>query len=147
MANERNFFRSAWAVIAGILVIFSVTTAIDLVLHATGVFPPMGQAMSGALFVLATAYRVIISIAGGSVTARLAPSRPMAHATALGIVGIAFTVAAAIATWNRGPEFGPHWYPIALIVTALPCVWAGAKLAAVRGSASIANVAETGNAQ
>jgi hypothetical protein len=34
----------------------------------------------------------------------------------------------AVATWNRGPEFGPHWYPVALILLALPCVWAGARL-------------------
>jgi hypothetical protein len=25
-----------------------------------------------------------------------------------------------------GPEFGPHWYPVSLIVTALPCAWLGA---------------------
>jgi hypothetical protein len=33
----------------------------------------------------------------------------------------------AIVTWNRGPEFGPHWYPLALVVTALPAAWLGAK--------------------
>jgi len=31
----------------------------------------------------------------------------------------------AAVTWNKGPEFGPHWYPIALIVLALPCAWLG----------------------
>jgi len=34
----------------------------------------------------------------------------------------------AVVTWNRGPAFGPHWYPLALIVTALPCAWLGGKL-------------------
>ena len=36
--------------------------------------------------------------------------------------------AGAVATWNAGPAFGPHWYPLALVVTALPCVWAGGLL-------------------
>ena len=26
------------------------------------------------------------------------------------------------------PAFGPHWYPVALIVTAIPCAWLGGKL-------------------
>ena len=34
----------------------------------------------------------------------------------------------AAATWNKGPEFGPHWYPLALVATALPCAWLGGRL-------------------
>jgi hypothetical protein len=33
-----------------------------------------------------------------------------------------------VATWNKGPEFGPKWYPIALVITALPVTWLGGKL-------------------
>ena len=29
-----------------------------------------------------------------------------------------------IATWNLMPSLGPRWYPIALVVTALPCACA-----------------------
>jgi hypothetical protein len=32
-------------------------------------------------------------------------------------------------TWSAGPEFGPKWYPLALVALALPSVWAGGKLA------------------
>ena len=32
----------------------------------------------------------------------------------------------AVATWNAG--LGPHWYPIALVVLALPQAWLGGKL-------------------
>jgi len=52
----------------------------------------------------------------------------MQHAIALGAIGILLTAAVTIATWNKGPAFGPHWYPIALIVLALPCAWMGGKL-------------------
>jgi hypothetical protein len=40
--------RSVWAVIAGVLVIIVVTTLVDIVLHVTGVFPPMDQPINDA---------------------------------------------------------------------------------------------------
>ena len=46
--------KSIWAVFAGLLVIIVVTTLVDIVLHATGVFPPMGQPIGDALALLAT---------------------------------------------------------------------------------------------
>jgi hypothetical protein len=58
------------------------------VLHATGVFPPFGQPMADALFLLATAYRIVYGVAGCYLTARLAPDRPMRHALALGVVAL-----------------------------------------------------------
>jgi hypothetical protein len=65
-AHDRNTthpppLSSIGAVLAGLLFIFIVTTIVDVVLHATGVFPPWGQPMSDALFGLATAYRIVIS--------------------------------------------------------------------------------------
>jgi hypothetical protein len=125
----RRILRSIGAVLAGFLVTAILSIATDLVLHAARIFPPWGQPMSDALFVLATAYRIVFTIAGGYITARLAPNRPMAHVLVLGIVGLMAAVAGTLATWNQGPEFGPKWYPLALVVTAIPCVWAGGKLA------------------
>jgi hypothetical protein len=81
--------------------------------------------MSDALFLLATAYRTLYGVAGSYLTARLAPYQPMQHALAGGVVGLVVSAVGAAATWNRGPAFGPHWYPVALIVTAMPCAWAG----------------------
>jgi peptidoglycan/LPS O-acetylase OafA/YrhL len=100
----------------------------DVVMHATGVFPPWGQPMSDALFVWATVYRVAFTVLGGVITARLAPKKPMTHVLVLGAVGVVAASVGALATWNQGPEFGPKWYPILLVITALPCVWAGGML-------------------
>jgi len=125
----RCVLRSIGAVLAGFLTTFILSIATDLVLHAPGVFPPWGQPMSDALFVLATVYRTIHTVAGGYATARLAPGRPMAHALALGVVGLFAAVTGTAATWNKGPEFGPKWYPLALAVLAIPCVLFGGKLA------------------
>ena len=80
--------RSILAVGAGVLVIVIITTLVDIVLHAAGVFPPMGQRITDGQAMLATAYRIVISVGGAWVTARLAPDRPMKHALILGYVGV-----------------------------------------------------------
>ena len=115
--------------VAGFFACALLSIGTDIVLHAAGVFPPWGQPMSDALFVLATVYRTIYTVAGGFITARLAPNRPMAHVWTLGIVGLLAAIAGALATWDKGPEFGPKWYPLALVVLAIPSVWLGGKLA------------------
>ena len=125
---NRRWLRSVGAVFAGLVALFAVTTATDVVLHATGVFPPWGQPMSDGLFLLATAYRIVYGVAGCYLAARLAPDRPMQHALALGIVGVLLSTAGAVATWSKGPEFGPKWYALAVVAIALPCAWAGGAL-------------------
>lgn len=118
--------RSVIAVIAGLIFIFAVTTIIDVILHATGFYGPWTQAITESQAVVAFAYRVVISIAGCYLTARLAPQKPMQHALILGAIGVVLSTIGAAATWNRG--LGPHWYPLALVVISLPCAWIGGKL-------------------
>jgi multisubunit Na+/H+ antiporter MnhB subunit len=125
---NKNTLRSIGAVVAGFVAVVVLSLGTDVVLHATKVFPEWGQPMSDALFLLATAYRTIYCIAGSYIAARLAPDKPMKHALVLGVVGLIISTAGAVATWNKGPEFGPHWYPVALIVTAIPCAWLGGRL-------------------
>lgn len=79
--------KSIWAIGAGVIVIIVVTTLVDILLHAAGVFPPMDQPLTDALALLATAYRIVISIGGAWLTARLAPAQPLRHAMMLGYVG------------------------------------------------------------
>ena len=126
--RPRRLGRSIGALLAGFLVVVILSIVTDVALHATGVFPPLGQPMAGALFLLATVYRAVFGVAGSYITARLAPDRPMQHALTGGAIGLVISTAGAVATWNRGPAFGPHWYPLALIVLAMPCAWAGGTL-------------------
>jgi hypothetical protein len=128
--SQRRMLRSFGAVLAGIVVGIALTLGTDEILHIAGVFPPWGQSMIGydGALLLATAYRVVYGIVASYITARLAPNRPMLHAFVGGVIGLVVSVVGAVATWNGGPAFGPHWYPLALIVTALPCAWAGGKL-------------------
>lgn len=120
--------KSIGAVLAGLLIIVILSSAVDVVLHAAGVFPPWGQPTSDALFALATGYRIVISIGGCYIAARLAPNRPMRHAIALGIAGVVISAIGAAVTIGRGPEFGPMWYPLALVAVSLPCAWVGGRL-------------------
>jgi hypothetical protein len=118
--------RSVWAVVAGVLFIIVVTTLVDIVLHKVHVFPPMDQPIGDRLGLLATSYRIVISVAGAWLTAKLAPAKPMKHALILGLVGVVLGLAGLAATWNLG--LGPHWYPIALVVLALPQCWLGGRI-------------------
>jgi hypothetical protein len=130
----RRIGRSIGALLAGMLVGIVLTIGTDIVLHATGVFPPWGQSMVGfdGALLLATAYRTVFGVVGTYIIARLAPNRPMQHALVGGVVGLAVSIFGAAVTWNKGPAFGPHWYPLELIVLAMPQAWAGGKLRAIQ---------------
>jgi hypothetical protein len=128
LKTPRRLLRSAAALLAGFLAVAILTLGADIALRALGIFPPFGQPMSTTLFLLSTVYRTAFGIVGSYITARLAPHRPMQHSLAGGVVGVVLSTAAAVATWNRGPDFGPHWYPLALIAFIMPTAWAGARL-------------------
>jgi hypothetical protein len=59
----------------------------------------------------------------------------MLHSMVLGALGFVVSILGAVATWHGGPAFGPHWYPVALVVLALPTAWVGARLYLAQRSA------------
>lgn len=124
----RTILRSIGALLGGFVVVVVLTLGTDVALRATGVFPPEDVPMSDGLFLLATFYRTAYAVLGSIVTARLAPCKPMAHAMVGGMIGLLLSTAGAVSAWNRGPELGPHWYPLALVATALPSAWIGGRL-------------------
>lgn len=130
----RRIGRSLAALLAGMLVGIVLSLGTDIVLHAMGVFPPWGESMAGfeGALLLATVYRTVYGVAASYIIARLAPDRPMQHALVGGIIGLAASTVGAAVTWNKGPAFGPHWYPLALIVLALPQAWVGGKLRTIQ---------------
>jgi hypothetical protein len=130
--QSRRVLRRIGAVLAGLLLVFVLDLGIDVVMHAIGIYPPWFQPMKTLLWLLAITYRTIDGIAGGYLVALLAPDRPVQHALVLGLIGLVLSTAGAIGTWNKGPEFGPKWYPFALVVIALPSALAGGLLRARR---------------
>lgn len=126
--SPRHWGKSVAAVLAGLVAIVVTHTGSDAILHAVSVYPPAGQVMSDALFALALGYRLLFSVLGCGLTARLAPGRPLRHALLLGGIGTLGSLAGLLATLRSGSELGPVWYPLALVLTALPCAWLGAQL-------------------
>jgi hypothetical protein len=92
-------------------------------LHAAGVFPPWDQAIDDRDALLAVSYRVVFGVAGAWLTARAAPASPMKHVMALGALGAVVAAIGVVTTWNLG--LGPRWYPVSLVVLALPQCWLG----------------------
>jgi len=127
-APPRQRGRSAIALITGLVVGVVLSLGTDQILHVLNIYPPWGQSMSDGLYMLATGYRIIYTIIGSYVAARLAPYRPMWHALVLGVVGFVVSIAGAAATWNHEPPLGPHWYPIAVALISIPCAWLGGKI-------------------
>jgi hypothetical protein len=140
-----NILKSVGAVLAGVVVGVVLSIGTDSALRAAGIFTPLGQPMSDALLLLATVYRTIYGVLGSYVTARLAPNRPMMHALILGAIGLAVSIAGVVMAWNRVAEFGPRWYPLALVVLAMPQSWLGAKLRLMQLGARPASSQAAGN--
>jgi len=125
--HPRRLWRSTGAVVFGFLAVVSLSLGTDQVLHSLEVYPPWGQPMRDpVLLLLALAYRCIYAVVGSYIAARFAPHAPMRHALVLGFLGLVLSAAGAIATIPM--DLGPAWYPIALVLTALPCAWLGGAL-------------------
>ncbi|HWZ98087.1 MAG TPA: hypothetical protein VN025_10020 [Candidatus Dormibacteraeota bacterium] len=120
--------KSILAVFAGFVVVIVITLTTDAVLHWMHFYPPLGEYTPGSALIWATIYRTIYGIIGSYITARLAPTRPMKHALIGGAIGLVLATIGAVVTWNRVPSLGPHWYPVSLIIGALPTAWLGAKI-------------------
>ncbi|MCE9620048.1 MAG: hypothetical protein K8R92_09060 [Planctomycetes bacterium] len=130
MSSSGSKWSSTWAILAGVVFIIVVTTLVDIALHMLKVYPPTKEPINDLQALLATSYRIVISIAGAWLTAWLAPRNPMKHAMILGVVGVVLGMFGLVVTWNL--ELGPRWYPIALVVLSVPQCWVGGKLYEMR---------------
>ena len=71
-----------------------------------------------------TTYVGVYATFGCYVAARLAPSRPMAHAIVLGLLGLAMNVAVSLATWDAHPT----WFIVVGLATTMVWAWLGGRL-------------------
>lgn len=133
MTQERNVLRSIVAIIAGFLAVVVLSLGTDQLFHVLNVYPPWGAPMpEPGLNALALSYRIVYTIFGSYLAARLAPRNPMHHAMILGLIGTVMGTLGAVATIPM--NLGPAWYPIAIAATALPCAWLGGALGSRRTS-------------
>jgi hypothetical protein len=127
---------SIGAVVVGSVVGIVLSIGTDALMHASGIFPPNGKPMSDGLFGLALGYRVVYGLVGSYVIAWVSRERPMRNALIAGALGFVVSTVGAVVSWNKGAEFGPRWYPVALIATTLPSAWLGAKVYLARAAKS-----------
>lgn len=132
--TKNTLGRSILCIVVGFIVVVAITIITDVILHKIHFYPPLGEYNSSSVLVWATVYRTIYGVIGSYITARLAPNRPMLHSLIGGAIGVVLATIGAIATWNHVPSLGPHWYPVALIIGALPTAWLGAQLHIMRAS-------------
>lgn len=116
--------KSAAAVFLGFLAVVVLSLGTDEVLHVLHVYGPWNQPMNEpGLNLLALSYRIVYTVSGGYITARLAPRAPMKHVWILAIIGLIAGIGGVFAGMKM--HMGPLWYPIAIAVTAVPCTVLG----------------------
>jgi len=126
--------RSIAAVAVGFIAVAGLSLITDEVFHLLHVYPPWGVTMTDPrLFALALSYRIVYTVLGGWITARLAPRAPMRHVTVLAIIGVIAGVAGVAVALGRS-DLGPLWYPLAIFLTAYPCTWWGGRLSAEKAA-------------
>jgi hypothetical protein len=126
---NKNTLKSIGAVIGGLIFIMITHTATDAVLESAGILPKGHLHVGTGLILFVVLYRLLWSMLGCYITAKIAPSAPMKHALILGVIGTVFSIAGAVVTMNM--DLAPVWYGWMLAITALPAAWVGGKLAMI----------------
>lgn len=117
--------RAFTSLVVGVAFTIVATLLVDTLLRTYDVFPSADLPMSTQSAVLALAYRVAIGFVAGQIAAAISPWNFSTHAVILGLAVIVANLFGIATIWNRG--IGPQWYPIAILVLAIPQSVAGAK--------------------
>jgi hypothetical protein len=113
--------KSVIAVVAGLAIFGAALFAMEGVTGPVMDFTTRGQG-------LWLAWEAVGMIAGGYVSARLAPRAPAAHAIAVGAIEALMT-AAAMVVMHDGRSL-PRWFWIAGIALMMPAGWLGGAIGA-----------------
>ncbi len=122
---KNTIWKSIGALLAGFVLVVVISIATDVLLERGGIMKLPFHLNTNGFIIVVILYRTVYGILGSFVTARLAPNRPLLHAMIGGFIGLALSITGAIVMREEGPAY----YPIALIILALPTAWVGGKLA------------------
>lgn len=123
----RRLGRSIGAVFLGFLAVVVLSLGTDQLMHVLNVYPLWDQPMNEPSDnLLALTYRCVYGVLGSYITAKCAPHSPMKHVWIGAGIGFVLSLFGVVAAMKM--NLGPLWYPIALVLTALPCAWLGGML-------------------
>jgi len=115
--------KSVWPVIAGFLLLAALSVGADILLR--NLFPRTfgpSEAPQGAIASVVTIfYAGGFGVLSGYLTARLAGSRPVMHALALGGIVFLFALGGLVGSWQRAPA----WFNLGFLGTVFPSAWFG----------------------
>jgi hypothetical protein len=116
------------SVLAGFFLIALLGFLTDTILQQAGILPiPSEQKFETRHALLALSYHLVFVVIGCFIAARIAPDHPVAHAVAIGILGVLISILGLIAIITQ--DLAPAWYGWALVMFAIPSAWVGGKLA------------------
>jgi hypothetical protein len=125
-----NILKSVGAVLAGYLISAILTGTTIFVLGA--LFTESYKPENTGWVIFNVIYGCAFAVVGGVIVAKLAPSKPMAHAWVLGILMTLFAVLTGylVASAPPSPEYvnQPGWYYPVLAITVLPSILLGASI-------------------
>lgn len=118
---NKPILKSIGAILAGLIAVIVLSAVTDLILEKYSIMKLPFNDNPTWFIILVIIYRNLYSAFGSYLAARLAPNNPMRHAMILGAVGTVLAILGAVTMWHIPPQ----WYPISLIVLALPSAWLG----------------------
>lgn len=134
-----NAARSVLAVVAGFVVIGLLAFGTGSLV--SGMWPAAHDAqhnpLTDAARLAQLLYVGVYAIAGCWLAGRLAPNRPMAHALAVGVLGLLLNVTSAAAVRHLHPT----WYLAVGVLTTMLWAWIGGRLAERRGVGTVRETA------
>ena len=124
--------RSVLAVVGGFLLIGVLAFGTGKLMQSAwpAQFDAAGTPTTTLMMIVQLLYVGAYATFGCWLAARLAPSRPMRHALALGVLGLALNIPSAIALRDTSPA----WYLAAGVLTTMLWAWLGGRMAESRTS-------------
>jgi len=115
------------------IIVAVLSTAVDHVLHVTGIYPPYGEPFfDTGLLTLSSAYRFLFQVFGAWVAARIAKEHASKALWTMGIIGAILWMAGTLAM----PDMAPLWYGIVGAILSIPSALLGGKFVKQSGQPS-----------
>jgi hypothetical protein len=118
--------RSLWAVLAGWILIGILAFGSQQIMHSMSpwAFDAKGGTSNVPMLLLGLILSCVFGIVGCYVAARLAPSNPMGHAMALGVIGLLVSGLGSYMLWGHNPD----WFNLVNPILIIPLAWIGGRL-------------------